>query len=690
MTERRGPLIVDDETGIPPEAIVSANSQSGSPGGYEGLVSSMSGYPKQEIFDYGSATTRPNQASAYPSYGQPTFDAQYMNTHAQVPSGLPNTAEMPLLSGDQYDAHDAYTQQSSSYQSFTPRPEVTNFAPNQGPAGRKLFVYLNAPQALETSNSLPTVLFGSRRCSGMLSKLSGPNQPGNYTIAVDIPAFESTGASSTNVTLSLDTNDEPGATMPVAFGTFNYTDATSYMSSPTPSLSRKRKLSPEHVGNDSPGKRLNTNLRAGEFDNVTSSPMSNNTLSPYSNPQQPVNNYAYAHTPTRPQTYQSPQQQNVPRYGASPVSAHSHLSVQPPEYQGFTGYIQERPGVSTSMAGHLPSSTGYAAPTLVRTSTLQDSAPGMAPASFYAGAMYTNTNKAILKLDGDLNSMAENWTQDEITAHRRLVRFRRSQNGSTINATFEPVTPEDHARAPGNIYVNCIWWKEKQACYITSVDTIQLLESLVAVRFTVEEKNRIRRNLEGFRPMTVSKTRTECEEFFKIIMGFPSPKPRNIEKDVKVFPWRILSHALKKIIGKYSATFSSPAASLPSSMPSIGGPANASRSPQPAATNSSAMMHYPAHTMAPTTLTSQPMMAVSSAPPATMSQGVSWHQPTTTGYMSGDTASSRPSFDFTNFLDNGNPMSMGGAGGRHERIPSISQSLGYNYGMPDFNSRGQS
>jgi hypothetical protein len=33
--------------------------------------------------------------------------------------------------------------------------------------------------------------------------------------------------------------------------------------------------------------------------------------------------------------------------------------------------------------------------------------------------------------------------------------------------------------------------------YVTSVDTIYLLESLVAVRFTVEEKNRIRRNLEG-------------------------------------------------------------------------------------------------------------------------------------------------------------------------------------------------
>jgi hypothetical protein len=81
------------------------------------------------------------------------------------------------------------------------------------------------------------------------------------------------------------------------------------------------------------------------------------------------------------------------------------------------------------------------------------------------------------------------------------------------------------------------------------------LEQLVNVRFTVEEKNRIRRNLEGFRPLTVSKAKADSEDFFKIIMGFPNPKPRNIEKDVKVFPWKILSHALKKIISKYVRSF---------------------------------------------------------------------------------------------------------------------------------------
>jgi hypothetical protein len=138
---------------------------------------------------------------------------------------------------------------------------------------------------------------------------------------------------------------------------------------------------------------------------------------------------------------------------------------------------------------------------------------------------------------------------DEWSANRRIVMFKRSQSGCTITATFSPVTVDE--RPPNSICISCIFWEDKNECFVTSVDTIYLLEQLVAARFTVEEKNRIRRNLEGFRPLTVSKAKPDSEEFFKLIMGFPSPKPRNIEKDVKVFPWKILVHALKKIIGKY-------------------------------------------------------------------------------------------------------------------------------------------
>jgi hypothetical protein len=193
-------------------------------------------------------------------------------------------------------------------------------------------------------------------------------------------------------------------------------------------------------------------------------------------------------------------------------------------------------------------------PPLIRTSTIQTPSPATTPAVAQQSGQPFNPyqlypHKAVLKLQGDLDSMTENWTVDEWSASRRIVMFKRSQSGCTITGTFNPVTVEE--RPPNSICISCIFWEAKNECFVTSVDTIYLLEQLVAARFTVEEKNRIRRNLEGFRPLTVSKAKPDSEEFFKLIMGFPSPKPRNIEKDVKVFPWKILVHALKKIIGKY-------------------------------------------------------------------------------------------------------------------------------------------
>ncbi|KAJ1849918.1 hypothetical protein LPJ70_000151 [Coemansia sp. RSA 2708] len=146
---------------------------------------------------------------------------------------------------------------------------------------------------------------------------------------------------------------------------------------------------------------------------------------------------------------------------------------------------------------------------------------------------------------------------EERECRRRLVQFWRRHENNNILCTFKGVAAAD--RVPNSIVVSCIYWEDKQDFFITSVDCIYLLESLIAVRFTVEEKNRIRRNLEGFRPLTVSKCKAESADFFKLIMSFPNPKPRNIEKDVKVFPWRILPLALKKIIGKYTASYSSTA-----------------------------------------------------------------------------------------------------------------------------------
>jgi hypothetical protein len=158
-------------------------------------------------------------------------------------------------------------------------------------------------------------------------------------------------------------------------------------------------------------------------------------------------------------------------------------------------------------------------------------------------------HKAKLEIQGDLDAMAREWSEDEFETRRRLVHFRREQSGSTITTSFKPVAIDE--RPPHSVCISCIYWEEKQECFVTAVDIIYLLEQLIAARFTVEDKNRIRKNLEGFRPLTVSKGKSDPNEFFKVIMAFPTPKPRNIEKDIKVFHWKDLSSILKKIIGKY-------------------------------------------------------------------------------------------------------------------------------------------
>ncbi|KAI9638094.1 uncharacterized protein MKK02DRAFT_22732, partial [Dioszegia hungarica] len=145
-------------------------------------------------------------------------------------------------------------------------------------------------------------------------------------------------------------------------------------------------------------------------------------------------------------------------------------------------------------------------------------------------------------------------TTDEWNNRRRLVQFWRKQDGTQITAAFQGIPQDKYSAHTQSIIISCIFREDNNLCYVTSVDAIYLLEALVGNRFTVEEKNRIRRNLEGFRPLTVSKSKPGSEDFFKLIMGFPNPKPRNIEKDVKVFPWDILGQALKKIIGKYVST----------------------------------------------------------------------------------------------------------------------------------------
>jgi hypothetical protein len=168
--------------------------------------------------------------------------------------------------------------------------------------------------------------------------------------------------------------------------------------------------------------------------------------------------------------------------------------------------------------------------------------------------MYSGTPS--VEIITPLQTMCSDWTSQEIAAGRRLVRFSKVQHGYRFLISFVPMSQDEFADLPDGSaehegVVSCIYRQETGLYYITSVDLIYLLERLAEDDFPVEEKNRIRRNLEGLRPVTISKHKTESEAFFHRIMDFPDPKPRNIEKDLKVFEWGLLGQALQKILSKY-------------------------------------------------------------------------------------------------------------------------------------------
>ncbi|WVO13958.1 hypothetical protein L204_101583 [Cryptococcus depauperatus] len=200
-----------------------------------------------------------------------------------------------------------------------------------------------------------------------------------------------------------------------------------------------------------------------------------------------------------------------------------------------------------SSSGQIPASQ----PSLMRSSHII----GNVPVNSVNTAFINTGQKASLTISGDLNSIAKNWSVDEWNFRRRLVQFWRRQEGTTIHTQFRPVPQSEWPKMQSSIVISCMFWEGKNSCFITSVDIIFLLEALVNTQFTVEEKNRIRRNLEGFRPITVDKSKPDTESFFKQIMNLPNPRPRNIEKNVKVYSWECLEAALQKIIGKYSASF---------------------------------------------------------------------------------------------------------------------------------------
>lgn len=529
---------------------------------------------------------RPSQDSMYLQYALPgAADPQY-----QQPTTAYDRQSDHMSYGASliYQPRASFEATSSVFHNHEPRKtlRVTSHNPDRGTKG--VLVYINLESSSDLLSPTPqiaTLMFATRPVPAELIRLEAQKQDVcyKYLVSAPAPAFSETRSSNLRIPLNLQLQDQ--STLEVSsidFGSWLYEDGRQFdLRSSPQQISRKRKVTDEPPDNPRSTKRA--------------MPLEQQTIQSqgYGSYPYPSASLAYPQSPqSLPNMDLSTMQRKYTAYGRSQLQQTLQAESSTVESQGLDGGAltsdsQMRPPMGQTSSWNPSHGTGYhsarnrgtsaapsfqfysvsgpgsANPQLVRSSTL---APQPNSGTASAGCSSDGTfnpytlypNRAVLQIRGNLEAMHTNWTPEEHAAKRRIVRFWREQNGTTLTARFRPVIADEQPlpHETNESRISCIYWEERNEYYVTSVDTIALLESLVGTRFEVAEKNRIRRNLEGYKPCTISKGKPESESFFKIIMGFPNPKPRVIEKDVKVFRWSILEQALKKIISKYVCSIS--------------------------------------------------------------------------------------------------------------------------------------
>lgn len=159
-----------------------------------------------------------------------------------------------------------------------------------------------------------------------------------------------------------------------------------------------------------------------------------------------------------------------------------------------------------------------------------------------------------LHVSPSVDQMTCGWTDQEISVGRRLVQLNVARESyANFHIDSEAISPGSYTSGDGRLVISCIRWEEKSRFVVTSVDAILVLECLVGEQFSIEEKSRIRRNLQFLKPWTITRSNNESKRIFNSLMAMENPRPRNIEKDLKVFEWGELFVAVRKVLSKYSA-----------------------------------------------------------------------------------------------------------------------------------------
>jgi hypothetical protein len=159
-----------------------------------------------------------------------------------------------------------------------------------------------------------------------------------------------------------------------------------------------------------------------------------------------------------------------------------------------------------------------------------------------------------LSVVGDLDLMVNGWKPSEEKAGRRLVRFSRKQFGSLVELCFASHLPGKLYHEKTEIVISCISLPDHEGRWVTSFDIVKLAAYVLQIPLNTEMKNRARRNMASVECKTLLRVvanEHSKTEAFTAIMQFDDPKPRSIEKSIKIYKWNVLKACLSKILQRF-------------------------------------------------------------------------------------------------------------------------------------------
>ena len=149
--------------------------------------------------------------------------------------------------------------------------------------------------------------------------------------------------------------------------------------------------------------------------------------------------------------------------------------------------------------------------------------------------------------------MMEGWGGREYQNGRRLVCFVREQSLSRVTINIQKhESCNGHEEKP-YVVISCIQLPDRDGFWVTSFDIVRLAEYILDIPLNTDMKNRARRNMASVDYTTLPRIARQAgkKDSFYTVMDFGEPKPRSIEKSLKVYKWNVLHVCLSKILYRF-------------------------------------------------------------------------------------------------------------------------------------------